>query len=133
MEDHPFDTAMQTLRSSLERKACEAFLAKFEKHFGCFWDGGRLDPDTMQQEVKDILGKTKQTNDNSESTFGILDRHMHDRNDAKLPTLSAATAISFPRQLNWLKFLDEILDDNNATTNTIVMFAVSRAQKLEKV
>eukprot|EP00808_Paulinella_micropora_P003838 g76995.t1 len=130
--DHPFYPAMQTLRSNLERKACEAFLAKFEKHFGCFWDGGRLDPDTMPQEVKDILGKTKQTNDNSESTFGILDRHMHDRNDAKLPTLSAATAISFPRPLNWLKFLDEILDDNNATTNTIVMFAVSRAQKLEK-
>eukprot|EP00808_Paulinella_micropora_P021773 g41156.t1 len=126
------DPAMQTLRSNLERKAWEAFLAKFEKHFGCFWDGGRLDPDTMPQEVKDILGKTKQTNDNSESTFGILDRHMHDRNDAKLPTLSAATAISFPRPLNWLKFLDEILDDNNATTNTIVMFAVSRAQKLEK-
>eukprot|EP00808_Paulinella_micropora_P006031 g23585.t1 len=132
MEDHPLDPAMQTLRSNLERKACEAFLAKFEKHFGCFWDGGRLDPDTMPQEVKDILGKTKQTNDNSESTFGILDRHMHDRKDAKLPTLSAATAISFPRPSNWLKFLDEILDDNNATTNTIVMVAVSRAQKLEK-
>eukprot|EP00808_Paulinella_micropora_P028864 g75479.t1 len=97
MEDHPFDPAMQTLRSNLERKAYEAFLAKFEKHCGCFWDGGRLDPDTMPQEVKDILGKTKQTNDNSESTFGILDRHMHDRNDAKLPTPSAATAISFPR------------------------------------
>eukprot|EP00808_Paulinella_micropora_P008282 g78946.t1 len=96
MEDHPFDPAMQTLRSNLERKACEAFLAKFEKHFGCFWDGGRLDPDTMPQEVKDILGKTKQTNDNSESTFGILDRHMH----------AAATAISFPRPLNLLKFLD---------------------------
>eukprot|EP00808_Paulinella_micropora_P003612 g41847.t1 len=129
LEKHSFNMDVK----EIEREACASFLAKFEKHFGIFFEGGSLEENKITPAIAAILKTTKFDNDIAEASFGILDRQMKLRSTrVTLPTLTAATAISFSKPLTWLEKLDDELQNDHRTTNAIIRFGVSRSQALAR-
>eukprot|EP00808_Paulinella_micropora_P004564 g24297.t1 len=95
--------------------------------------GGSLEENKITPAIAAILKTTKFDNDIAEASFGILDRQLKLRSTrVTLPTLSAATAISFSKPLTWLVKLDDELQNDHRTTNAIIRFGVSRSQALAR-
>eukprot|EP00808_Paulinella_micropora_P014603 g46484.t1 len=129
LEKHSFNIDLK----EIEREACASFLAKFEKHFGIFFEGGSPEENKITPAIAAIFKTTKFDNDIAEVSFGILDRQLKLRSTrVTLPTLSAATAISFSKPLTWLVKLDDELQNDHRTTNAIIRFGVSRSQALAR-
>eukprot|EP00808_Paulinella_micropora_P013929 g70792.t1 len=107
LEKHSFNIDFK----EIEREACASFLAKFEKHFGIFFEGGSLEEHKITPAIAAILKTTKFDNDIAEASFGILDRQLKLRSTRKL---------------------DDELQNDHRTTNAIIRFGVSRSQALAR-
>eukprot|EP00808_Paulinella_micropora_P026922 g54261.t1 len=65
LEKHSFNIDVK----EIEREACASFLAKFEKHFGIFFEGGSLEENKITPAIAAILKTTKFDNNIERRAF----------------------------------------------------------------